>query len=138
MVKPHFEVTAALISRDGKILIAKRKEGSHMGGYWEFPGGKREKGESLEACLEREVAEELGIAVKAEKILTRVDHDYGAKAISLHVFHCTLLRGDPKPLECQEVKWVHPRELEMHLFPPADAEVIRFLSGHYEASPNEE
>lgn len=129
MEKPHFEVTAALIWREGKVLIAKRKEGTHLAGYWEFPGGKREQGESLEACLEREVLEELGIAVRAGKILTRVDYDYGSKAIRLHVFDCTLLYGDPKAIECQEVQWVAPCELERFVFPPADAEVIKVLSG---------
>jgi mutator protein MutT len=128
MEKPHVEVTAAVIFREGNVLIAKRKEGTHLGGYWEFPGGKREPGEGLEACLEREVTEELGIRVKAERVLTRVDYDYGFKTIALHVFLCTWLDGDPETLGCQEVKWVHPRELHGYAFPPADEEVIRRIS----------
>ena len=65
--KPHLEVAAAIIRKEGKVLVAKRPRGSHMEGYWEFPGGKKERGEGLEACLKREVLEELNLCIEVEK-----------------------------------------------------------------------
>ena len=65
--KPHFHVTAGVVWKNGRVLIAKRPEGGHLEGYWEFPGGKQEKGESLKGCLEREIEEELGLKVRAEE-----------------------------------------------------------------------
>ena len=78
--KPHFHVTAGLVWKNGRVLIAKRPEGSHLEGYWEFPGGKQEAGESLKGCLEREIEEELGLKVRADEALLTVDHEYQAKA----------------------------------------------------------
>ena len=127
--KPHFHVTAGLIRREGKVLIAKRPEGSHLEGYWEFPGGKQEKSESLEGCLEREIEEELGVRIKAGKFLLTVDHDYGIKVISLHAFNCISLEGEPRPLKSQEIRWVEPVMLGGFTFPPPDIKVIEFLSG---------
>ena len=130
--KPHFHVTAGLIWKNGKVLIAKRPKGSHLEGFWEFPGGKQEKGESLKECLEREIEEELGLKVKAEQTLLTVDHEYGAKVISLHVFNCTRLSGEPRALQCQEIRWVDPADFPKFAFPPPDMKVIEFLSGHQE------
>lgn len=127
--KPHFHVTAGLIWKNGRVLIAKRPEGSHLEGYWEFPGGKQEKGESLKGCLEREIEEELGLKVKAEEALLTLDHEYQAKAISLHVFNCTPLAGEPTALECEQVRWVDPIDLKGFSFPPPDVRVIEFLIG---------
>ena len=125
--KPHYHVTAALIWNIGRVLIAKRPKGSHLEGYWEFPGGKQEQGESLEACLEREIREELGLRVKPDKVLLTVDYDYGSKAISLHVFNCSRLAGEPKALEGQELRWVEPGDLLKFSFLPPDMEVVELL-----------
>ncbi|MCD4717223.1 MAG: (deoxy)nucleoside triphosphate pyrophosphohydrolase [Desulfobacterales bacterium] len=125
--KPHYHVTAALIRKKGSFLIAKRPQGSHLEGYWEFPGGKQEQGESLEECLEREIREELGLRVKTDRALLTVDHDYGSKAISLHVFNCTCLAGEPKALEGQEIRWVAPGDFFKFFFPPPDMKVLEFL-----------
>jgi len=126
--KPYFHVTAGLIRSRGKLLITRRPRGSHLEGLWEFPGGKQEKGESLEHCLEREIREELGIKVRAEKALLTVDHEYDSISISLHVYDCTLPQGEPEALEGQEIMWVFPGELEKLTFPPPDREVIQFIS----------
>jgi mutator protein MutT len=120
MSKPHFHVTAGLLWKDGKLLISKRPQGSHLAGYWEFPGGKQEPNESLERCLEREIKEELGIAVKVERHLLQVDHDYDMKSISLHLFQCSIISGEPRPLECDGMKWVSPEDLSEYPLPPPD------------------
>jgi 8-oxo-dGTP diphosphatase len=94
---------------------------------WEFPGGKREDGESLKECLERELAEELGIQARAEDHCLTVAHTYGDRSISLHVFDCILLGGDPEPLQSDGIKWVAPSALGRLAFPPPDKEVIAYL-----------
>jgi len=125
--KPHFDVTAGLLFRAGKILISRRRKGSHLGGMWEFPGGKREAGETLEQCLEREFVEELGIKITAGDHCVTVEHTYDDRSISLHVFHCTLMEGDPKPLQSEAVEWVAPAALGRFQFPPPDKEIIEYL-----------
>lgn len=127
--KPHYQVTAGLVRDKGRILIAKRPKGSHLEGFWEFPGGKREGGEDLRDCLEREMEEELGLMVRAEEAILTVHHEYSTKLISLHVFNCTYLGGEARALQCQEVRWVDPSDLQNFSFPPPDREVIEFLSG---------
>jgi mutator protein MutT len=122
--KPHFHVTAGLILRDGRLLLTKRPEGKHLAGFWEFPGGKQEEKETLEACLEREIKEELGMEVHAEKHLLTIDHDYEGQSISLHLFECDEVRGDPKPLESPEIRWVLPEELSRYRLPPPDLEIL--------------
>ena len=133
--KPHFHVTAGLIRLEGKLLITKRPRGSHMEGLWEFPGGKQEKGETLKECLEREIEEELGIKVRAEKLLSTIDYEYENRFISLHIFQCLYLAGQPEPLENQEIIFVHPEDLAQYRFPPPDQKVIQTLSLHSFKTP---
>lgn len=125
--KPHFQVTAGLITRDGKILITKRPPGSHLAGLWEFPGGKREEGESMMECLEREIMEELGIAVKAERLLCRVEHEYESKTISLHLIQCSEPEEEPVPIGCESLAWVTAEELDDYPMPPADEKLIELV-----------
>jgi mutator protein MutT len=127
MSKPHFHVTAGLVWKDGRLLITRRPEGSHLAGYWEFPGGKQEPGESLEACLEREFREELAMGVTAVKHLLQIDHDYGSKSITLHVFQCDWLNGQPTPIGCDALQWVRPDELANVQLPPPDVQVLPFI-----------
>jgi mutator protein MutT len=127
--KPHFHVTAGLVWSNGRVLIAKRPEGSHLEGLWEFPGGKQERGESLKDCLEREIDEELGLKVRVDNGLLTVDHEYEEKVISLHVFNCTPLSGGPKALDCEKIRWVDPFDLKKFSFPPPDVKVIEYLTG---------
>jgi mutator protein MutT len=125
--KPHFQVAAGLIWKDGRVLVARRPRGSHLEGLWEFPGGKQEKGESLKACLEREIREELGLRIRAEEVLLTVDHEYGSRVISLHALRCTCIEGEAKAMEGQELRWMNPAELNKLTFPPPDRAVIEFL-----------
>ncbi len=126
--KPHFHVTAGLLQQDGMVLITKRPAGSHLAGYWEFPGGKQEVGETLEECLEREMKEELGVNVRVGKCLLNVDHEYENRIISLYLFQCTHLSGELNPLMCEEIRWVHPEDLRQFHFPPPDEKIIQLLS----------
>lgn len=129
-IKPHFHVTAGLIRRDGKLLITKRPPGSHLAGFWEFPGGKKEKGETLKECLEREIEEELSVRITAEKPLFTVNHEYENRAITLYLFQCSQLSGEPMPVECEEIRWVCPEDLPKYTFPPPDRRIIEFLILH--------
>ena len=125
--KPHFHVTAGVIYKNKKVLIAKRPKGSHLEGLWEFPGGKQENGENLKDCLVREIREELGLKIKAHQLLLTVKHEYHNKVIFLHAFNCISLAGKPKALNCQEIRWVHPEELQAFKFPPPDMQVIEAI-----------
>ena len=121
-------MTAGLLRQNGMVLITKRPAGSHLAGYWEFPGGKQEVGETLEECLEREMKEELGVDVRAGKRLLSVDHEYENRIISLYLFQCTHLNGEFKPLACEEIRWVQPEDLTQYRFPPPDEKIIELLT----------
>ena len=125
--KPHFEVAAGLIRRHGKILITKRPAGSHLAGYWEFPGGKKEQGETLPECLEREIREELGVGVRVERFLCKVEHEYESKSISLNLYQCSAPDGEPAPLGCESLAWIEPEELGSFPMPPADEKFISLI-----------
>lgn len=122
------QVAAGLVYRDGRYLIARRLPGGHLGGYWEFPGGKREEGESLETCLARELREELNISIGAPALFQVVRHAYPEKTVELHFFHCHIESGEAEPLQCAEIRWVKPEELTQFQFPPADDVIIEQLS----------
>jgi 8-oxo-dGTP diphosphatase len=120
-------VVAAVIEQDGSFLVTRRLEGTHLGGLWEFPGGKIASGESHADGLTREIREELDADVEVGALLLETQFDYAERAVSLHFYHCTL-RGTPRPLLGQEMKWVPRSELRALDFPPADAELIRRLT----------
>ena len=123
------EVSAALIFHRGKLLIAQRHAGSHLGGLWEFPGGKREAGETFEQCLVREIREELGVEISVGELFEEVTHAYPEKSVHLKFFRCQLVTGEPQPLDCAAVKWIKKSELAAHEFPAADAQLIEKLKG---------
>jgi 8-oxo-dGTP diphosphatase len=124
-------VVAAVIRDDaGRILLTRRPEGSHMGGLWEFPGGKVEAGEAPIAALERELEEELAIAVRIGSPLTFSVHEEPGMRIVLLFFAAALGDAKPKALEDQQIAWVVPEDLPSYPTPPADAELIRILSRH--------
>jgi mutator protein MutT len=121
------DVSAALIFRDGKLLITQRHAKSHLGGLWEFPGGKREPGESFEQCLVREIREELGVEISVGELFEEMAHDYPEKSVHLKFFLCHLLAGDPQPLDCAAVNWIKKAQLDAHEFPAADAQLLEQL-----------
>ncbi|HUR35314.1 MAG TPA: (deoxy)nucleoside triphosphate pyrophosphohydrolase [Vicinamibacterales bacterium] len=122
-------VAAAVIERDGAFLVTKRLDGTHLGGAWEFPGGKCEPGEPLDACLWREIREELGVRCAVGEEMLAVSHDYADRRIELHFFECALL-GEPEPQLGQEMQWVPRARLRDLEFPPADEALIARLSGN--------
>ena len=121
------EVAAGLICHDGRYLIATRPTGVHLGGLWEFPGGKREQGETLEECLQRELFEELNIRIEIPIPFHTIRHEYPEKTVELHFFRCTIGQGLAKPVDCAEIRWVLPSEMGNDQFPPADRPVIEAL-----------
>ncbi len=121
------EVSAAIIFLDGKLLITQRHAKSHLGGLWEFPGGKREPGETFEQCLIREIHEELGVEISVGELFEEIRHDYPEKSVHLKFFLCRLVAGKPQPLDCAAVKWIHQYELQTHEFPEADAQLLEKL-----------
>ena len=123
---PTIVVTAAVVERAGRILVTRRQRGVHLEGLWEFPGGKQENGESLAACLARELREELDVAARVEDEIYTTTHEYPERRVELHFLRCRL-DGEPRPLLGQEIRWVPRAELASLKFPPADAELIRIL-----------
>jgi len=127
--RPHYDVTAAVIrGEDGRLLIAQRKPEAMLGGLWEFPGGKCQPGESLPECLQREIREELDLDIEVGRYLTSIDHGYTHFRISLHVFECRPLDGDPRALDCADWRWVQPAELGNFAFPVTDRKIIQILN----------
>ena len=121
------EVSAALIFHDHKVLITQRLAGSHLAGLWEFPGGKREPAETFEACLVREIREELGVDIAVEDLFDSVSHVYPEKQVLLKFFICRLMRGEPQPLDCAALAWAGREELAAYTFPAADARLLQKL-----------
>lgn len=121
------QVAAGLILREGRYLIAQRKAGVHLGGLWEFPGGKCEPGESLEDCLRRELREELGIEITTPVPFHVIRHEYPDKTVELHFFSCSIRAGLAQALDCESFRWVAPEELTKFEFPPADRPLIQAL-----------
>ena len=121
------EVSAGLIFREGKLLIAQRHRDSHLGGLWEFPGGKREPDETFEQCLARELREELGVEVEVGELVESLTHAYPEKTVVLKFFRCELKLHEPRPLGCLDLKWITPAELRNYEFPAADARLLEKL-----------
>lgn len=122
------EVAAALIQDDaGRYLITRRRRGSHLPGLWEFPGGKREPNETLEACLRRELAEELSGAFTVGEKVDAIRWEYPERTVVIHFFRCRLESGAIDPRESQSMAWVAADELARYDFPPADRALIARL-----------
>lgn len=124
---PRIVVAAAVIRRGDAYLVTRRQAGVHLEGYWEFPGGKCEPAETLEACLTREIREELDADVSVGAEVFAVAHEYPERVVELRFFECEL-KGEPRPLLGQEMRWVDRRDLESLEFPPADAELLVLLA----------
>ena len=126
--RPHYQVTAGLIwNARGELLIARRPEDKMLGGLWEFPGGKCRPGETLEACLKRELREELDIEVEVGERVAVVEHHYSHFSITLHAFHCAHTGGTPRALQVAEWRWVRPEALEQFAWSAADRRIIEAL-----------
>jgi len=122
-------VAAALIEREGKVLLAKRLEGDERGGLWEFPGGAVEEGEGLRECLARELREELGVEAEIGEEVASLSHDYGDVEVELHLLRARIRRGEPRPLGCAGVRWVTFAEATGLPLAPADRRLLGLLGG---------
>jgi A/G-specific adenine glycosylase len=125
---PHKHIGVAVIWNDqSEILIDRRKQEGLLGGLWEFPGGKIEPGETIEACIVREIREELGIEIAVGDRLCTVTHAYSHFKVTLNVHHCTHQSGTPQPIECDEVRWVTLDAIDEFPFPKANIHIISAL-----------
>jgi 8-oxo-dGTP diphosphatase len=119
----------ALIDADHRLLLARRPEGKPMAGLWEFPGGKVDAGETPEACLIRELDEELGLDVTADCLapLTFASHNYPDFHLLMPLFACRVWHGIPRPKEGQALKWLQPAAMAELPMPEADKPLVAFL-----------
>ncbi|HJO16982.1 MAG: (deoxy)nucleoside triphosphate pyrophosphohydrolase [Vicinamibacterales bacterium] len=117
------DVVAAVVEQRDHFLVTQRAAGDHLGGCWEFPGGKLESGESLTDALRREMREELGVEVEIGKKIDCVEHAYPDRTVCLHFYHCQL-KGKPRSMLKQRIRWVKRRELATLEFPLADKALI--------------
>lgn len=122
------EVSAGIIVRNGKILIGQRPEGKPLAGYWEFPGGKRESGETIEECLVRELREELGIDAVVGSHIMDIVHQYPDGLFRISLFFAKI--GDEINVDAQvhqKLAWAGKEDLDKYDFLPADADIIETL-----------
>ena len=129
------EVAAAIIEKQGKILIGKRRSSGSCAGLWEFPGGKQEPGETLPEALRRECREELGIVVSAGGLCARIVHQYPDREVGLSFFYAMAEDGVPEARVHEELRWAEPEELARLPFCPADTELAASLAAAYGLRP---
>lgn len=124
MNKKVIDVTAAVIVKDRKVLAARRGPGKHLEGYWEFPGGKLEKNESPESCLERELNEEFGIASSVGAYIGESIYDYGEKVVHLLAYEVQHISGDFTLVDHDELRWLDIDQLYEVMWAPADIPLV--------------
>jgi mutator protein MutT len=120
-------VVAAVIEENGAFLVTRRQTGVHLAGLWEFPGGKIDEGETHARALTREIREELDTEVDVGDLVFHVTHAYDDRTVALYFYRCSL-RGTPRPLLGQDMRWVPRAELAALGFPPADEALIKLLT----------
>ena len=125
--KSRVQVAIAIIRRGGRILVGRRASG-HLAGCWEFPGGKRAVGESWQACVRREVREELGIEIRIVRRLAPIRFEYPGRSVLLQPFEASPASGKPQPLSVNQLRWVTPAQLLRLKHPPANRGLIAQLS----------
>src|ERR1043165_9742058 len=121
---PRIDAAIAIVLKGDKVLVCQRKDNDTFGGYWEFPGGNCEPGETLEQCLARELQEEIAVRARPVARLTVIEHDYQHAQLRLHPFVCLHEQGEPQHLECQAAQWIDPLQLRDYRFPPANEKLI--------------
>ncbi|MFK7904728.1 MAG: 8-oxo-dGTP diphosphatase MutT [Chitinophagales bacterium] len=121
------EVTAAVLKREGKILIAQRKEGDRLAGKWEFPGGKIEEGESPEVCLQRELQEEFGVETRIGDFICESEYQYPHIHIRLLAYQTFYLSGDFQLHDHAAIQWISLTEMSSYDFAPADIPIVEVL-----------
>ena len=122
------DVAIGVVRRGNQILICQRRSDDRFGGLWEFPGGKCHAGEEPQACLARELMEELAIEARIVRKLAVIHHDYPDLRVALHPFLCECDGKEPKPIASQQLKWVEAGEMTALRFPPANGALLKELS----------
>jgi 8-oxo-dGTP diphosphatase len=122
-VPERIVVVAAVIERDGRFLVARRLKGTHLAGYWEFPGGKVQREETEEGALQREISEELNTGISNARKIFHTAHAYPELIVELH-FYRAELTGEAQPALGQELRWITREDFDTLDFPPADAQLI--------------
>lgn len=117
-----------LLDASGRVLLAQRPAGKHLAGFWEFPGGKLEAGETPLAALARELLEELGIHVQSAEPLIRLPWRYDERELLLDAWRVSSWRGDPQSLESQPLKWLAPANVDPATLAPADRVILTALT----------
>jgi 8-oxo-dGTP diphosphatase len=125
--RPRLEVAIALVFRDRRLLVTRRRTGTHLAGLWELPGGKLRAGESAEACAVREVAEETRVVVVARGRRPTIEWDYPERSVALQPVDCEWVQGDGELVEVADLAWATKADLLTREFPPANAELIAEL-----------
>ena len=128
MSKKIINVVAAAIERDGKIFCAQRPEGKSLGGFWEFPGGKWEIGESPEQAVVREIKEELNSEIEIVSYINEASYDYDFGTVIMKTYHAKLISGNLELLEHQNSIWLASDELDTLNWAPVDRPAVEFLS----------
>lgn len=123
------EVTAAIIIKDSKVLIAQRAPGENLAGKWEFPGGKIEPGETPQECIKREIREELAVEIEILDFFGESIYVYHSGTIKLMAFWCKWITGDFTLKVHSDLVWVHCHELDLYDFAPADIPLVEKLKG---------
>lgn len=125
---PHHDIAAVVLQDEaGRIYVQRRPPEGLLGGLWEFPGGKREDGESLEETAIRELAEELGVEIELREKITTIEHAYSHFRITLHAFRGRITGGDPQPTAATAWAWVPRGELDAYAFPAANRRVVEMV-----------
>lgn len=127
--RPMLTVSAGVVRRDGRIMLCRRRPEVHNGLKWEFPGGKLEPGETPEDALKRELREELAIDVEVGRVLDVVLHRYPDRDVLVLFYPCVIMRGEPRPVDCDAVAWAAPEDLDQYDFAGADAAFVRRSRG---------
>jgi 8-oxo-dGTP diphosphatase len=123
----RIEVAIALVRREQRLLVTRRPEGTHLGGFWEFPGGKLATGESPEACAVRELREETGVVARALARRDTIVWEYPERSVVIYPVECAWVSGEGELVEVAELRWVSRAELASLAFPEANAELVAAL-----------
>lgn len=118
--RPHYQIAVGVVWKGNKILVSKRKSKGLLGGLWEFPGGKIQKGETSAACAAREVKEEVGVDVEVGSSIGKIKHQFTHFSIEMEAFVCKYMKGRPRAIECEAWKWIQLQEISNFAFPKAN------------------